>query len=100
MNIIKAAIIWFGLEFTTMIAWFYVWVNWRAPINDVVTVVNVQNATDAVNNLVTAANITFFAMAIAWTVWFAYAAHSKEKETSYAPGHYPPQGRFKGWKKW
>ena len=100
MNIIKAAIILFGLEFTTVLVWFAVWVNWRQPIADVVTVINIDNVTNSVNWLVTGTNILFFVMVIAWTVWFAYAAHSKERETSYTTGYAPPQGKYKGWKKW
>ncbi len=100
MNIIKAAIVWFGLEFTTLIAWFYVWVNWRNPIAAAVSIVNNPNATQSVNYLVAGANITFLVMVIAWTVWFAYAAHSDERETSFAAGYNPPAGKYKGWKRW
>ena len=97
MNIIKAAIIWFALEFVTLVGWFGVWAHFRPGINDMATAVNIDEATTAINHIVAGANIAFLAAMIIWTVWFAYAAHSSERETTYSPGYRPPDTGFKRW---
>ena len=88
MNIIVAALSYFVLMFTTIFIWFvlgqYI-VQIMVLMGGAVDMAEVAQVTQ---NCVLATNVTFIALLIIWTVWFAYVAHSKEYEQSYQVKRY------------
>jgi len=89
MNLARAALIYFVLMLMTIFTWF---VLGRFMVSIMVvmwTATTSVDAKDIIQNCVLGTNLTFIALLVVWTVWFAYAAHTREVEQSYYAGRYP-----------
>jgi len=88
VRIAVAALTYFILMFTTIFSWFVLgqhMVNVMATLGAAVAMAEVTTVTQ---NCILATNVTFIALLIIWTVWFAYVAHSSEYEQTYRTRRY------------
>lgn len=83
MNIVVATLVYFVLMFTTIFSWFILGQYIVQIMVLMSNAVNMAEVTAVTQNCVLATNVTFIALLVIWTVWFAYVAHSKEYEQSY-----------------
>lgn len=83
MNIAQAALTYFVLMFSTIFSWFVL----GQYVVQIMVILGGSTGMDEVarvtQNCVIAVNVTFIALLIIWTVWFAYVAHSREYEQTY-----------------
>lgn len=83
MNPVKATLIYITTMASLLIIWFYVIRHFKEVIQFMATVVNKAEVNTVSQNQVTMFNILFVFMLLAFTGWYLYVLHSRERETTY-----------------
>ena len=88
MNLGRAALTYFVLMVVTIFTWFVLGRFMVSVFVILWTATSSVDAKDIIQNCILGTNLTFIALLVVWTVWFAYAAHTREIEQSYQTGRY------------